>query len=852
MIFAWLAAALLIVLILPVRGLGTPLADSSQTNLTARAEDGRSVSAGGMDTIVVFNAKDSIHFSVSKRRMRLRGDAVVTFRTQKLESEVITMDFERSTMRAEGVRDSAGATTGIPLFTDAGENYAGGVIEYNFSTKRGRVEFGETDMDGAYYYGSKIKRVSESTIYVEDGCLTTCDAPHAHFYFKSPQMKAVMGDKVFMDPLVWYVEDIPVFALPIGLYFSLERGRRSGLIMPTPVVSGSRGLALLGVGYYVAISDYVDSKLTADLFSVGGIALRSRTEYKLTDRFSGFLSLDAAYTRTSVDNPFQRSFSVVLNHNQQMRPNESITASVDYKTEGFLSNTSFNVADRIRQNAVTNVSYQRTLYNSHGVSASFVMNQNLVDGSLSQDPVISYVVPQFTPFKTLFPANSWLGDIALSFTTNARYGYALTKTSFSDPGVTRENGVIEHRPSITVTPKLGPLTIAPTVSYSENWNFQQYTESVDPTDSSVVRSRSQGFFRDYTYSAGVNISTFLYGMLKPDILGIKAFRHTVQPTISVRYQPDQSSVEGGSYGRYVSPVSGQTITYARFNNVLASRQEQLALGYSLLNRFAIKMADDDTSEAKPIELLTVDLSGNYNFAADSLGLSPISLGIRAPVLQGMTFTFNTTLTPYASALIADPRTGAIGWGSVNRTLAASGGGLVRATSVNLQLGTTFTSTGVSFAPTTTSDSTAADSAATGDLRNRFSQRFNYRSHEADIFADRMMGYSALAVPWDVTLNLSYNSSRPTPVTSNDRLDLQINGNLSLSETLRMTASTGLNLLNGQFATPIINITKRIHCWNLALQWTPTGFNRGFFLTFSADGALLRDLRLTKQNSPILR
>ncbi|MGC5198659.1 putative LPS assembly protein LptD, partial [Aphanothece microscopica] len=191
----------------------------------------------------------------------------------------------------------------------------------------------------------------------------------------------------------------------------------------------------------------------------------------------------------------------------------------------------------------------------------------------------------------------------------------MTRTSFSDPGVTRENGVIEHRPSITVTPKLGPLTIAPTLSYSENWNFQQYTERVDPTDSSIVRSRSQGFFRDYTYSAGVNISTFLYGMLKPDILGIKAFRHTLQPTISVRYQPDQSTVEGGSYGRYVSPVSGQTITYARFNNVLASRQEQLALGYSLLNRFAIKMADDDTSEAKPIELLTVDVSGNYNFAA---------------------------------------------------------------------------------------------------------------------------------------------------------------------------------------------------------------------------------------------
>ncbi len=159
------------------------------TMLTAAPQDSARVSNSGIDTIVVISARDSAHFSLSKKTLRLRGTSDVKYRTQHIEADLIIMDFNSSTMAAEGAMDSSGVIKGFPVFTDAGEEFAGESMTYNFSTGKGRVKFGETSVEGGFYYGSRIKRVDEKTAFVENGCFTTCDAAHPHFYFNSPTMK---------------------------------------------------------------------------------------------------------------------------------------------------------------------------------------------------------------------------------------------------------------------------------------------------------------------------------------------------------------------------------------------------------------------------------------------------------------------------------------------------------------------------------------------------------------------------------------------------------------------------------------------------------------------------------------
>jgi hypothetical protein len=68
----------------------------------------------------------------------------------------------------------------------------------------------------------------------------------------------------------------------------------------------------------------------------------------------------------------------------------------------------------------------------------------------------------------------------------------------------------------------------------------------------------------------------------------------------------------------------------------------------------------------------------------------------------------------------------------------------------------------------------------------------------------------------------------------------------------MSAVGSFDVLTAQFNSPIIDITKRIHCWNLSLNWVPIGVNQGFFLRFSAAAPQLQGLVIPKQSTPLYR
>lgn len=803
------------------------------------------------DTVVIFTARDSAHLHVKARTLTLRGNAHVDMREQRLESSLIIIDFNAGTMRAEGARDSTGAITGFPMFRDAGTEYAGKSMVYNFQSRKGRVEFGETSIDGGYYYGSAIKRVDETTAYISGGCYTTCDAPHPHFYFTSPKMKVVANDKIFLDPLIWYVDDIPVFALPLGMYFPIETGRRSGIIVPSPVVTADRGVVLQNLGYYFAISDIVDAEITSDLTTKGGFTLFGRGQYVIQDRMRGSAELQFGYTRFSVTQPFNMNLGFRLSHSQQLRPGESLVADVFYGTQRLLQNTSLNPNDRVRQNARSNVSYQRTFYNGMTFNAAYSGDQNLVNGSVTHSPSINFSIPQLQPFAAIAPSDSWLSEVQFSYRATGRYTASSLRNADTGAFTVSESSVIEHRPSMTLTPKLGYLIIAPSLVYSENWYFQRFTQGVDPLDSTLFSRREGGFFREYTYGLGVNVSTFLYGLAYPKILGIQAIRHTLQPSIGLTYVPDQSDTSLGFFGQYTSPVTGQTISYPRFGSGggLASRQTQMLVTGSFLNRISVKTMDGDTI-GKPLEIFTLTLNTSYNLAADSLGLSPVFFNFRTPMLDALEFNLSGTLNAYDQVLAADPATGRQTWRDVSTSVLAAGKGLARLTSLNLQMGSRFSSAGVS--PTRT-DGQGADSAApANDLRSRFDSRLNAEQTASDIYGDLSPGWSPLSIPWEVSGQVVYSYSRPNPDATFQTLNAVIRGSFSLTPTTRFGVSGSVDLLTGEVLNPIIDVSKQIHCWYLTLNWVPLGFNRGFFLRFGASAPQLRDLVIPKQSTPLYR
>ena len=351
---------------------------------------------------------------------------------------------------------------------------------------------------------------------------------------------------------------------------------------------------------------------------------------------------------------------------------------------------------------------------------------------------------------------------------------------------------------------------------------------------------------------GIGLTTRLYGVASPNIWGITAFRHTLEPTVRLSYSPDLSAEDKGMFGYVTSAVTGQRISYRRFSTSLASPQEQLTLDLSLLNRFAIKVAGNDTMPDKPIDLLTVEASTSYNMAADSLRLAPIQLVVRAPFLQGISFTTRATFNVYDQERAPDPRTGNLIWQQVDRTVLAAGNGLARLTSLNLNLGTSFSSNGISFASRNTTADTADADSVRSSLRDRFDQRINHRESDVDLFGERTPGYGPLLMPWDVNVSLNYGYTATNPDLSATTLLVAFDGNLALTETLRTSFAASFDLVTGGVNAPTISVNKIVDCWAFAFTWVPSGSLRGFFLSFSAVAPQLKDLRIIRQSTPVFR
>ncbi len=119
-------------------------------------------------------------------------------------------------------------------------------------------------MAPGHYRGETIKKIGKNTLLVKDGYFTSCDSiDDPHFYFRSNKMRIITGKRAMAKPIVMYIEDVPILAIPFGV-FPMERGRRSGIIFPKYNISSYGGNSLRDFGYYWAASDYWDATLLAN------------------------------------------------------------------------------------------------------------------------------------------------------------------------------------------------------------------------------------------------------------------------------------------------------------------------------------------------------------------------------------------------------------------------------------------------------------------------------------------------------------------------------------------------------------------------------------------------------------
>ena len=173
----------------------------------------------------------------------------------------------------------------------------------------------------------------------------------------------------------------------------------------------------------------------------------------------------------------------------------------------------------------------------------------------------------------------------------------------------------------------------------------------------------------------------LFWLINPNDLGMKAIRHTYQPSLNFSYVPDFSQEKYGFYGKYNDPNTGREVIYSYFEKEggsHSSRHLQKRLSYSDVHSLEIKKrSENDSIPDTNIELLRFSLNCSYNFASDSLNFSDISMSLRTPAIKFLNFTSSAIFTLYDEEKVVNENNNYEYYTKVNKFLISENKGLAR-------------------------------------------------------------------------------------------------------------------------------------------------------------------------------
>ncbi|MCA6396069.1 MAG: LPS-assembly protein LptD, partial [Cytophagales bacterium] len=130
----------------------------SQDSLKVKAKQDsvKNAKKGDIETTIFYSATDSINFSLDNKIVKLYGDAKVKYGTIELDAELITINYETSTITANGKPDSLGRLVGFPIFKDGNDSYETKDMVYNFKNRKAKISEVVTKQGDGFVAGDVV------------------------------------------------------------------------------------------------------------------------------------------------------------------------------------------------------------------------------------------------------------------------------------------------------------------------------------------------------------------------------------------------------------------------------------------------------------------------------------------------------------------------------------------------------------------------------------------------------------------------------------------------------------------------------------------------------------------------
>lgn len=866
----------------------------TQQNVTPTAKDDKNQkgTTSFLNTEVTYQATDSMSFDFATKKMYLFGKAQIVYGDITLTAHQIVLDMDSTLAYACGRRDSTGKEVDLPVFKDKSGEYEMREMKYNFKTKKAIITHIVTEQGEGYVVGQKAKRVDEKTYFMRDAKYTTCsEHDHPHFYLNLTKAKVVPGKKTVTGPAYLVLLDVP---MPVGIPFAIipnTKSYSSGIIMPTYGDETSRGFYLRSGGYYLALNDYFDLRILADIYTKGSWGTHVSSTYKKRYKFSGSFSGDYIVNKTSEkdlpDYSVTKDFSVKWNHMQDTKANPDIkfSASVNFSTSSYNKNNIANVIDPsvvATNQKNSTISYERSWsWNPFRLTASFRHAQN------SKTEMVSLTLPDFQinsskrfyPFKPknlVGKKSNPFYDISFQYTLKGSNSISCKeselKEKYKDLSTEWKNGFLHTIPVSTNVKFLKYFTMTPGFSYNERWYLNKTEQYYDEKTGSIVKkdpTPMYGFFyRSYNYSFSTGLSTKLYAFYRPirAIFGdkINAIRHVMTPSVSFSYSPDFSQRKFGSYDsfEYYDKTKNEVVKYkySYFNGYLHGAPGSAKSGrisMSLGNTLEMKVkSDKDTTGFAKISLLeSFSLSSGYDLLKDSMNWDNISTSGRIKVF-GTNVTFSANFDPYA--LRASSTGSPI---RINRSALKEQGKLARLTSASMSFG-------IQISPEKIKKLIEGKNTAEDDIEDNEDWALDAAKNDEVIGAQPVGkegdgdekkssdndGYAEFTMPWSISMNYSLrvgeNKFNKKTCLYSHKVTHSVNmsGSLSLTPSWKISINSGYSFDEKKLSQTSLGVTRDLHCWSMNFNMSPVGKYKSYNFCISASSSILRDLKYQKSSS----
>ncbi|WP_290796578.1 putative LPS assembly protein LptD [Flavihumibacter sp. UBA7668] len=810
------------------------------------------ISSDSLDAPVSYAASDSMVLDVPTKKITLYNQASTKYKDLDLTAYSIELDQPTQIVVATYKLDTLGEKQGKPHFIQGESNMDADSIIYNFKTQKGITKSTFTQQGEMYVYGSRIKKVNVNDFFALDGRFTTCNLDTPHFAFRTKKLKLVNKKLAVSGPIHPEFEGVPVpIYIPFG-FFPLSQGRKSGILPPQFVANEQFGLGLEGLGYYKVLGEKFDVMLRGDIYSYGGWRGVLTPTYKRRYRYSGRLNLSVQNTRIlsrDADKEFDvnRSFNIQWSHvaDAKARPGTNFQASVNAGSTQFNQFVGANPSINFQNQLYSSISYTKNWNNKYNLSLTAGHDQNSRNRQINiRLPDGSFTVNNFYPFqkKEMVGTPKWYEKLGIGLNTQFRNQASFYDSAFSFTQLidTMQWGAQHNIPITLSLPSLGPIQIAPGISYSERWYAQQFFRTWNPNTNRIDTSINRGFHTARDMSFSLSLNTAIFGKFEKfgKNSNVRAIRHVIRPSLSASYKPDMN---GKDYYSTQVDTSGRQVRFSKYAGSLYGafgEGEFGGLSFTLDNNLEMKVRSkkDTTSEdgIKKVRLLDgFGLTGSYNFLADSFQLSPISLYVRSTLFEKINITASASMDPY--------KTDRQGYRINQYAWSGDGFSLGRITSGNIAVSTSFTS------KQKEKKEIPPDEDPNGiglPMTNEEQQALlnNVRNNPAE--------YADFNIPWSVNLSYSLSFSRllkrdysgyETQINSS----VNVSGDFNLTPKWKLGASTFYDFRGASIQQLTMFLSRELHCWQLGINITPVGLYRTFNITINPKSGLLRDLKINR-------